>query len=232
LIEPATALGEGLPVVPPRVAIREAAEVAAALEAAAILLKTRTVQLDAANRVTDGLRRRAQHFQHVAHHDALTELPNRPFFAAALDAKIEQARGLGGRFTVLFVDIDNFKPVNDHHGHAVGDLLLQAFAARLLGGVRERDVAARLGGDEFALLIDDHSPAQVIPMARGLVDRLSRPYHLRDLTLEVSASIGAAGYPEDGTTADELLQAADAAMYRTKSGGGRGFSNSGMSPLG
>jgi diguanylate cyclase (GGDEF)-like protein len=231
LVEPATALGEGQPVVRPPLAIREAVEVAAALEAAQALLKKRTLQLDAANRVTDGLRRRARHLEHAAHHDALTQLPNRAFFAAALDAKVDQARRRGERFTVLFVDVDNFKPVNDRHGPAVGDQLLHAFAARLVGGVRERDLVARLGGDEFALLIDEHSPAQAMAMARGLVDRLSQPYHLHGLTVEVSASIGAAGYPEDGTTGDLLLQKADAAMYRSKGSGGRGFSDSGLSPL-
>jgi diguanylate cyclase (GGDEF)-like protein len=232
LIEPAAALGEGRPVKAPQVAILEAAEVLRALQTAEDVLNMRTRQLDDAKVVVKGLRENAQHLQHAAHHDALTQLHNRAYLAAALETTIAQARQQGGRFSVLFVDIDNFKPVNDRHGHAVGDQLLQAFASRLLRGIRERDVVARLGGDEFAILIDDHSPAEIAPMAQALVDRLSRPYHVRGLTLEVSASIGAAGYPEDGTTADELLAAADAAMYRIKSRGGRGFLDSGLRPVG
>lgn len=138
----------------------------------------------------------------------------------------------GAQLVVLFVDIDDFKPVNDLHGHAVGDELLRDFAARLRAGVRADDVVARLGGDEFAVLIEGHSARVAQAHAAALVERLSQPYAIDSLTLSVSACIGIAGYPEDGTTAKALLAAADAAMYRAKGTGKRRISTSDFAPLG
>jgi diguanylate cyclase (GGDEF)-like protein len=230
LIEPATALGEGRPVSAHPVPIEEASAVASALVRASQLLRTRTGELDAATRATMAMQIQAKRFEHAARHDPLTELANRAHFEATINEKLRACEHSGGHFTVLFVDIDDFKPVNDLYGHAVGDELLRAFATRLRAGVREGDAVARIGGDEFALLVDGHSPQELQPIALQLVDRLSRPYAIRNLTIEVSASIGAAGYPEDGRSVEALLEAADAAMYNAKAGGKRRFSTSDSTP--
>jgi diguanylate cyclase (GGDEF)-like protein len=231
LIEPARALGEGRPVRVPGFTFREVASVAAALQAASALLHDRTLERDSAKRTSELLRRDAAHFEHAAHHDPLTGLPNRTHFLALLDETLRRHEGTGTPFTVLFLDLDDFKPVNDTHGHAVGDELLKAVAGRLAVAVRERDTVARLGGDEFALLIEGHSPTDAAHIARGLVERLSRPYTIGGLTLRISASVGAAGWPDDGLTCTELISAADTEMYRAKAGGKGGFSASGQMPL-
>ena len=231
LIEPATALGEGRPVRAQPMSIKEASAVASALVRASELLRTRTSELAAATQATAAIQIQAKRFEHAARHDPLTELANRARFAAMLNEKVQACERSGGQFTVLFVDIDDFKPVNDLHGHAVGDELLRAFATRLRAGVREGDAVARIGGDEFALLIDGHSPQELQPIALQLVDRLSRPYAIRDLTIKASASIGAAGYPEDGRSVEALLEAADAAMYSAKASGKRRLSTSASTPL-
>ena len=133
--------------------------------------------------------------------------------------------------TVLFVDLDDFKSVNDHWGHAVGDALLCAFATRLLGSVREGDVTARLGGDEFAVLVDGLSAQETEPIAQALLDRLSLPYGLREQRLQVTASIGMASYPQDVRDAAGLLHAADVAMFSAKAAGKGDFRRSGWGQL-
>jgi diguanylate cyclase (GGDEF)-like protein len=132
---------------------------------------------------------------------------------------------------VLYIDVDGFKQINDTHGHAVGDELLRLFAARLKASLRETEVVARLGGDEFAVLIDPASPGGAVKTADGLIDRLSRPYRIGDVVLEVSASIGIASCPSAGTSAPALLDAADRAMYRAKRDGKRRHVTSGFTPL-
>src|SRR6185295_4484060 len=118
--------------------------------------------------------------------------------------------------SVLYVDIDGFKAVNDAHGHATGDQLLRAVAARLKSGIRASDVAARLGGDEFAILLV-HTGLDAAPIvARKLSDRLSLPYPMDQLTIEISASIGVAAYPASGNNSEQLLRSADEAMYKAK----------------
>jgi diguanylate cyclase (GGDEF)-like protein len=226
LIEPATALGEGRPVSAQSLSIKEASAVAAALVRASELLRMRTRERDAATQATATLQIRANEFEHAARHDPLTELVNHSHFNAMLEEKVRTCERSGGRFTVLFVDIDDFKRINDLHGHVVGDEVLRSFAARLRAGVREGDTVARIGGDEFALLIDGRSPDELQSFGVQMADRLSRPYAVRNLTIDVSASIGAAGYPEDGRTVDALLVAADNAMYGAKAASKRRFAAS------
>jgi diguanylate cyclase (GGDEF)-like protein len=223
LVAPAAALGRGEPVAIAPLALGEADRVAAALVAAARLLQERTSERDRTALHNEQLTR-------AAAHDPLTGLASRSGFRERLAERIAAHRD-GGALTVFYLDLDDFKPVNDRHGHAVGDELLRAFAARLRAGIRESDVAARLGGDEFAVLIDGLSPAAAEPIAESLLERLCRPYALRDLIVPVTACIGVAGCPADGTTVDALLEAADQAMYSAKAAGKCAFRRSGFSSL-
>lgn len=227
LIAPADALGRGEPVLPPALAVAEAQQVGDALARASELLLARTSERDVATKERAVVAAKANAFEHAASHDALTGLPNRAQFFESLDAHVARHERLGGGFTVIFVDLDDFKPVNDAHGHAVGDELLCAFAARLRASFRDRDLVARLGGDEFGVIVDAHSREELESMERHLLASLSRPYGIRHLTIRVSACAGAAIYPANGRDGPSLVEAADAAMYRAKSGGKAGFFVSG-----
>lgn len=162
-----------------------------------------------------------QQVQHLAHHDALTGLPNRLLFLDRLETAIERTHRNGHRFALLYVDIDGFKPVNDQHGHSAGDELLQQIAGRLLEGVRRSDTVARLGGDEFAVLLEDVGAAdEAQKLAMHLCERLHRPFQLhRGQTLievQIGSSIGLAYFPDHAQECDTLLTAADTAMYQAK----------------
>ncbi len=156
----------------------------------------------------------------LAHHDALTELPNRIFFLDRLRQSLARARWHNRRIAVLFLDLDRFKNINDTLGHAVGDRLLQLIARRFADSIREGDVVARLGGDEFAILLDDISSEKDIPtIANKILDTLAPAFHIDERELFVSASIGISLYPADGEDSDTLLKHADVAMYRAKDAG-------------
>lgn len=231
LVAPAVALGRGQAVDIAPLHLEEAEAVASALARAARLLQARTAERDEAALSREALRSQAVRLVHAAHHDALTGLVNRVGFLATLEDRFDTCRRDGTRLTVFFVDIDDFKPVNDTHGHAVGDELLGIFATRLRAGVRESDVVARLGGDEFAVLVDGLAPQEALPLAGALIERLSQPYAIRHLSVRVSACIGVAGYPDSGRSALALLEAADAAMYRAKAAGKRHCTISDFTPL-
>lgn len=160
----------------------------------------------------------------LAHHDTLTQLPNRGQFETQLREALAQASHKGTIGSVMFVDLDHFKAVNDSFGHAMGDQLLRAAAARIRQCVRENDVVARLGGDEFAILLDGLSAAPVAAKIAGnLVAALTNPFNIAGHQLMISASIGISCYPDDGIDADTLLLNADLAMYRIKEAGRNGF---------
>jgi len=160
----------------------------------------------------------------LAHHDTLTQLLNRGQFETQLREALSQASRHGTIGGVMFVDLDHFKAVNDTFGHAVGDQLLRAAAARIRQCVRDSDLVARLGGDEFAILLDGLSAAPVAAKIAGnLVAALANPFHIAGQQLQISASIGISCYPDDGTDADTLLLNADLAMYRIKEEGRNGF---------
>jgi diguanylate cyclase (GGDEF)-like protein/PAS domain S-box-containing protein len=173
--------------------------------------------------ITD--RKRAQErLAYMAHHDMLTNLPNRSLFFEHLDQALELARRNGGRFALLFIDLDHFKPVNDNHGHAVGDLLLQAVAVRMTDRVRASDLVGRIGGDEFVVLLRDvPDPSCALRVAEELRAALSQPFAIDGLTLSISASIGIALYPDHGADAIELARHADDAMYQAKQSGRDGL---------
>jgi diguanylate cyclase (GGDEF)-like protein len=155
--------------------------------------------------------------QTLARHDPLTGLANRRHFLEELDRRLGHIGDETCAFALLFVDLDRFKPINDVHGHAIGDQLLQVIATRLSSCLRDDSFAARLGGDEFAVLLEDaHDRDGVSTAARRVLHELSAPILVNGLKLTVGASIGIAMCPDDGRDAAELLQRGDAAMLRAK----------------
>ena len=155
---------------------------------------------------------------HTAFHDALTGLPNRTLFTDRLKHAVDRRQRHSDKsFAVFFLDIDRFKRFNDNLGHALGDRLLSAFAARLSESVRSCDSVARIGGDEFAVLLEDlEDRSHVTKILQRLQAALGRPYHLDEHEIYVSASIGVAFSESDGIRPDGLLEAADVAMYEAK----------------
>ena len=156
---------------------------------------------------------------HLAHHDALTGLPNRMSFMERLARQIDQARSAGKSLALLFVDLDHFKRVNDSLGHLIGDQLLQTVAARISASLRAGDVVARFGGDEFIVLLDDASRDDVGQVAHKLLRAIELPVEAEGRDLSVTPSVGIAMFPHDGTTPTELIKNADTAMYIAKSRG-------------
>jgi diguanylate cyclase (GGDEF)-like protein len=159
-----------------------------------------------------------QHF--LATHDALTGLPNRHSFAEDLGSSIADARRRASRVAVLFFDLDGFKTVNDNLGHSAGDELLADVAQRLRRHIRKSDLVARLGGDEFVAAIRDIADLRApFKVAEEIREELRKTYHINGIECWISASIGIAVYPQDGSDADALISHADAAMYHSKSAG-------------
>ncbi|BCJ31472.1 putative bifunctional diguanylate cyclase/phosphodiesterase [Actinocatenispora sera] len=166
-------------------------------------------------------RRLEAELRHRAFHDPLTGLANRPLFADRVAHALARSRRTGKLAAVVFVDLDDFKIVNDTLGHSAGDGLLVAVANRLAGSVRSADTAARLGGDEFALLLEDvDSMADLERIAAGLTDTLAMPYTLTDGTTRATASVGIATSAESDDV-DEMLRHADLAVYAAKAAGRR-----------
>jgi diguanylate cyclase (GGDEF)-like protein len=153
--------------------------------------------------------------RHRALHDGLTALPNRSFFMEELALALRSTRTRG--LAVMYLDLDEFKRINDQHGHAVGDEMLRIVAARLARVMRSQDVVSRLGGDEFACLLKGLLDRERLQrLAAEMHEAVSAPCRIGPLTLSVRPSIGIASCPCDGSGVDELLNNADAAMYRAK----------------
>lgn len=155
-------------------------------------------------------------FEFLATHDELTDLPNRTLFLDRIHQAITRAERQGSTFAVLFIDIDNFKPVNDSHGHQAGDQLLREIASRLRLCTRAIDTIARFGGDEFVLLIDEATLVEANLAAVRIREHLQHPITVDTQQVQVSASIGISLYPGDGMDAQTLLKKADTAMYQAK----------------
>jgi diguanylate cyclase (GGDEF)-like protein len=154
---------------------------------------------------------------HLARHDTLTGLPNRRMFFDRLEHAIANSRRSGKQLAVLYIDLDQFKEINDTLGHGVGDAVLASVASLMKSAVREVDTVARLGGDEFVILLDTiDDPQHVTGIIRKLHDLFQRPMRIEGHELQVQASIGAGIFPRDGKDADELMQNADRAMYSSK----------------
>lgn len=162
-------------------------------------------------------KRLEQELQHAATHDSLTNLPNRALFDDRLKNALSKAERNKEKLAVLFIDLDDFKAVNDTYGHYIGDQLLIAFTQRLQNLFRKSDTIARLSGDEFAFIIDDLSePVEAARIAKKINAHCSEPYKLEDYDISTTLSIGISIYPDDASDADTLLQRADAAMYQVK----------------
>ncbi|AAU90382.1 diguanylate cyclase [Methylococcus capsulatus] len=155
--------------------------------------------------------------QHLALHDSLTDLPNRRLLDDRLERAIAQARRNRDGFALLYVDLDDFKPINDRFGHRAGDHVLVEIARRLRGALRRADTVARVGGDEFMLILPGargrHGAMTVVQKLAGII---CQPIGYKGQYLNVSASIGVSTYPENGVTADALISHADGSMYRFK----------------
>jgi diguanylate cyclase (GGDEF)-like protein/PAS domain S-box-containing protein len=160
----------------------------------------------------------------LALHDNLTGLPNRVLLADRLEKALERAQRNGSTVSLLFVDLDGFKPVNDSMGHAAGDKLLQQVAARLQGCVRSSDTVSRYGGDEFiVMLADTGAPDDAAVCAEKILAQVRAPFVLDGQQIEISASIGIAGSPRGAIDPDTLMRNADLAMYEVKASGRQGF---------
>lgn len=171
-------------------------------------------------------RKKAQDkIQHMAHHDALTQLPNRNLYIERVERAIIRAERSGKPLAILFVDLDKFKPINDQLGHEAGDAVLKAVAERMLTCVRHSDTVARFGGDEFVAILENLDHAESAAMvAEKVLHRLLEPIPVLDgKQAFVGASIGISVFPEDGKTLDELAHAADQAMYAVKESGRNNF---------
>jgi diguanylate cyclase (GGDEF)-like protein/PAS domain S-box-containing protein len=169
-------------------------------------------------------RRHQEELERQANHDMLTGLPNRILLADRVQHEIARADRLGYYLAVVFIDLDNFKFINDSLGHGAGDELLKEIAARLQHCVRGTDTVARLGGDEFVLLLGDHfRTSTVISQLRRVLAEIGQPVMLSGREFHVGASLGVAMYPGDGTDSDTLLKHADTAMYAAKNSGRNTF---------
>ncbi|MFN0193562.1 MAG: diguanylate cyclase domain-containing protein [Aestuariivirga sp.] len=164
------------------------------------------------------LRKVEKQLLHLANHDHLTNLPNRRRFNELLSMALNQQKA-GTQHAVFFIDLDGFKTVNDTRGHDVGDELLKQVAARLHNCAGNRGVVTRLGGDEFAVIVEDCTLEDAARLAEEIVAVFAAPFHLRSAQARTGASIGIAMSPQDGTTAADILKAADIAVYRAKAGG-------------
>ncbi|EGJ49762.1 putative bifunctional diguanylate cyclase/phosphodiesterase [Desulfocurvibacter africanus] len=162
--------------------------------------------------------------RHQAHHDVLTGLPNRLLLKDRLATSLTHMARSGQKVALLFMDVDNFKHINDSLGHPLGDLLLQAVAARLKEVMRDDDTVARLGGDEFVILVEAlESENLAIATAMRLLEAFRVPFHIKGHALTVTPSVGIALYPDDGDDAETLIKNADMAMYRAKEKGRNTF---------
>lgn len=155
--------------------------------------------------------------RHAAMHDPLTGLPNRAMLFEYAEHLLPLNKRNHRCAAVLFIDLDRFKPINDTHGHEIGDQILKEAAERLSHTLRAEDIVTRLGGDEFVVLLQDVCEViRAAEVTRHIVDKLSRPFHINDLALSISASIGISTFPRDGQDIDTLISRADSAMYQAK----------------
>lgn len=198
LTDPADALGDGNAVSVPVLPLVEADQVGKALVRAS---------------------KKLEQARYHATHDTLTGLANRALFHEVLGQHVASAERHGHAVSVLYIDLDRFKPINDRYGHAAGDRVLIHVGQQLRQSLRESDFAARLGGDEFAVVLDRTNVEQAKLVSAKVLEHLSTPLGLEAATVQIAASIGIACYPQDGRHLRDLLHAADEAMYEAKARG-------------
>ena len=164
--------------------------------------------------------RKQKHLFGLAHFDQLTSLPNRTLLMDRLSQALSVSSRTSRAISLLFIDLDGFKPVNDTYGHAIGDQLLKEVAVRLLSCIREGDTAARMGGDEFVVILLESDLDRAATVTKRILETLRAPYELGKKTISsISGSIGIAVFPDHAGDLDALICAADKAMYSAKKGG-------------
>lgn len=155
--------------------------------------------------------------QERAHYDELTQLPNRYLLLDRLNHFIERSERNKSTFTLLYIDLDRFKIINDNKGHAFGDKVLKEIASRLLQSIPDSDTVARIGGDEFIVILENTSKKDdILKMVKTIIKDVSNPYSIDGEEVQISCSVGIATYPENGNTIDDLLLYSDKGMYKAK----------------
>ncbi|MCD4779582.1 MAG: EAL domain-containing protein [Candidatus Omnitrophica bacterium] len=177
-------------------------------------IDTSSFELNAANIL---LKKQNEEISKLASQDPLTDLPNRNIFNTSIDQALKRARRYERQFSIMFIDIDRFKIINDSLGHHIGDLLLKRAALRLKSCIRESDTIARLGGDEFTILLEEtYHEEHASLVSEKILREVSKPYIIEGHELLITASIGISTYPTDGRTIVDLFKNADTAMYQAK----------------
>lgn len=170
------------------------------------------------------LTQQARHHEAMALHDGLTGLPNRRLLLDRINSALQYARRTGRGLAIMYIDLDGFKAINDRHGHACGDALLQMVASRLANAVRSADTVGRLSGDECAVVLPDMQDTQEAAIPAGkIVQSLAMPFNMGMIRVEISASVGIAFYSKHTDTVQSLLDSADKALYQIKKTGKNGF---------
>ena len=189
-----------------------------------VLARSFTQMQEAIHQQLEALQEGREELAHMARHDVLTGLPNRRAFHDRLEHALSRAQRSGEHFALFFIDVDNFKSINDRFGHQGGDAVLKIVALRLVATTRKADAIARLGGDEFVVLLENPSHREdIVQIAEKLLESVRSPILHRGMELQVGFSIGISMYPDDGRTATELMARADRAMYEAKGAGRNGF---------
>lgn len=178
-----------------------------------------SVLLNRLSKANSNLNSMLKQTKRMASTDDLTGLPNRNSLFSCLNGTIEEANQTGSSFSVLFVDIDGFKEINDCYGHNVGDELLKAVAGRIKHQIRKDDTFSRIGGDEFVGILKNIEDSGAKRIAESILQSIQKPFQIDDLKLEASVSIGIATFPIDGHSSDSLLSRSDMAMYHAKRSG-------------
>ncbi len=184
---------------------------------------TEQLEIDIA-RKTSEIKKQKDVLYDQARHDCLTGLPNRVLFNERLEEGIKEAKDQGTELALFFIDLDQFKEINDSLGHEIGDKVLKVVAERIKAKIRKKDTLARLGGDEFTIIIEKYKNIQDISnLAEKVLKVLLQPIHVEGNTLYISCSIGISLYPQDDMNANNLLKYADTAMYKAKDEGRNNF---------